>query len=508
MLQSSGKIDTQIKTDRANLRKLGYIQELDRSIGIFSNFALSFSVISILTGLITLYGFGQEGSGAYLFWSWPIVGIFQLFMSLCLGEIASCYPVTGGVYKWTDILSNSHIGWFNGWFSVIGWLACTLGINYGLAEFILMFLGYENYGLFATLGTLIIVIVIQTMIGMFGIKLVTKINNVSVGIHIFGVIAISSLVIVFSGHGINWDVLSIKIFISESHASNYIPALLMSAWTLTAFDASANISEETIDPSRTVPYGMILSVLVSAVFGSILLFGLKHAAMAVPDLSSVNSSVVLYLFRELLGSTLSKFITLLLIVAMFTCGLASQTVTIRIIFAFSRDNGLPFSGIWKTVPQGYNIPVYSALLCGVLEVLLVIILRVFSVLTNTEQMSLTPGPLRSLPTITSISTVGIYLSYFIVSAAALSKRKKISQDHGTFRNGKAGLAINIIALLWSLTVSIVALFYLNMTTTVFFLLYFAGITIYYFASMRKVLKYKYRALSEDELIQIETMRGL
>lgn len=507
IFHSSRSIKSQLKADREDLRKMGYIQELDRSIGIFSNFALSFSVISILTGLITLYGYSQQGTGVFLFWTWPLVGIFQLVMAVCLGEIASCYPVAGGVYKWTNILSNSHVGWFNGWISVLGWLACTVGINYGLAQYVLMFLGIQEYGNLTIVMIFIIIILLQTLIGAIGIKMVTKINDISVSVHIFGVIAISALIIIFAGKGVNWDAISLQAFFHNMHVTNYIPALLMCAWTLTAFDASANISEECINPSRTVPFGMILSVAVSIFFGCILLFALGQATLNAPDLSGAGSSVVLYVLKNVLGSTLSNFVTLILITAMFACGLASQTVTIRIIYAFSRDNGFPLSDIWKTIPQGYTTPVFSAILCGALEIVLIVILNVITIFTSADWI-ISNDLSKSLPTITSLSTVGIYLSYAIVTASALLKRGKIKNDRRDFQTGRFGYIINVISLIWALGISGIMLFYCNRTTTTFFLLFMTGITIYYFVYMRKVLEYQYRQLSENELIQIESMRGL
>jgi amino acid transporter len=497
---------TQLQMDRENLRKMGYIQELDRSIGIFSNFSLSFSVISILTGLITLYGYSQEGTGMFLFWTWPFVGVFQLIMAICLGEIASCYPVAGGVYKWTNILGNSHLGWFNGWISLLGWVACTTGINYGLSEFVLAYLGYTAYGDTALIIIFLMIITLQTLISILGIKLVTKINDISVGLHIFGVIAISMLIIIFAGNNINLGIFSLEKFTLDFQTTNFIPALLMSAWTLTAFDASANISEECINPSRTVPYGMLLSVLVSIIFGSLLLFSLGQATLVTPNLH--GNSIVLYVIGNVLGPTLSRFFGLILIMAMLACGLASQTVTIRIVYAFSRDNGFPYSNLWKIIHRKYGTPVFSALLCAALETVLILLLGLISLLLGLFHLQSQADLGRGLPTITSLSTVGIYFSYTIVTGCALLKRDKIKSERVEFQTGKFGYAVNIVSFLWAITISVVILFYCNLTTTIFFMIFVVSLALCYLFYMRKVLEYEYRQLSESELLQIENMRGL
>ena len=129
----------QMKKDRDDLRKLGYIQELNRSMGVFSNFAASFAIISILTGLNSLYGYGLEHGGLACIWMVPCVGLCQLAVAGALSEIASLYPVAGGVYKWTTLYSNKTFGWFCGWISLIGWIACVAGADYGFAQFIAAF---------------------------------------------------------------------------------------------------------------------------------------------------------------------------------------------------------------------------------------------------------------------------------------------------------------------------------------------------------------------------------
>jgi len=430
-------------------------------------------------------------------------------MVICLGEIASCYPVAGGVYIWTNILGNIHIGWFNGWISLLGWVACTAGINYGLAQFILGIFSDTYFGDFPALPFIFLaIIILQTLIGILGIKLVTKLNDISVSVHIFGVLAISALILIFDGNAINLDVFSIEKFSLDFETTNYIPALLMSAWTLTAFDASANISEECINPKRTVPYGMLLSVVVSIIFGCLLLFSLGQATLVSQGLQGANDSVVLYVLGNVLGPTLSRFFGLIIIMAMFACGLAAQTVTIRIVYAFSRNNGFPFSNIWKVISDKYGTPIYSALLCAGLEAFLVIILGLLSLLIGVFNIETQQESSRGLPTITSLSTVGIYLSYTIITGCALLNRKQIKRENPEFRTGRFGYAVNGISFLWALTISGIILFYCNLATTLFFLAFAVFLVVYYLVYMRKVLHYKYKKLSESELLQIENMRKM
>lgn len=494
----------QLQIDREKLRKLGYIQELNRSMGVISNASLSFSVISILTGLITLYGVTTANMGAYEIRSWTLVGIFQLMMSMCLGEISSCYPIAGGVYKWTSILGNNIIGWFNGWISLLGWIACTAGINYGLSKFILeSFTGAKANSLNLNL-IVIIIILFQTFISSFGIKLISKINNLSVIIHIAGVLAITILILVFTNGSGLLNHMHIIFNPLKGGWQNYIQSLLMSAWTLTAFDASASISEESINPTKTVPYGMILSVAVSFVFGWLLLFSLGYAESSIMVNKLQGTTVSLYIIKTTLGPTVTKFISLIMIVAMFVCGLACQTVTVRIIYALSRDKGMPLSNLWKNVGDSYGTPLFSIALCGALEFIICAaasaIVYVFS--KGTASIGI---PTRTLPIITSLSTIGIYSSYAIVSFCALINRKKIKLDQGEFSLGKSGTCINLLSFVWSAAVALVLLFYFNSQTTAVFFVFLICLILYYLLSVRKEI-INNKTLTEKELIEIENMR--
>jgi len=492
----------QLKLDREKLRKLGYIQELDRSLGVFSNFALSFSVISILTGLITLYGFNVMEKGAYGFWAWIVVGIFQLFMALSLGEIASCYPIAGGVYQWTNILGNNRMGWFNGWISLIGWSACTTGINYGLAKF-LSELFNLNTSITALLIICLIIVALQSSISFWGIKGVAKLNTLSVVIHIVGVLAIFVLLLIFSEPNIDWQVVSIEHAFKDFKLEFFIPALMMGAWTLTAFDASASISEECINPTKTVPYGMILSVFFSIIGGALILFSFAQNSSVLGEMQGTGSSISLNIITKILGPNLASLISIILVSAMFICGLAAQTVTVRIIYAFSRNNGLPFSEIWKKVSRKNNIPIFSIVLCGSIELIISLAVTVIAWDPSAKMI-----PSNALPIITSLSTAGLYTSYAVVMVLSIVRRKKIKKEKGEFSLGKLGLVINVISLLWAASIAGITLFVYNTFVALIFLIIMTLLTVYYFVYMRTVLKYNYKKLSEGELLRIENMRGM
>src|SRR5437879_54054 len=123
--------------DAAQLKRLGYAQQLLRDMGGFSNFALSFSIISILTGAVTLYGHGISWGGPIeMTLGWPLVTIMTTFVALSLAELASAFPTAGALYHWSSILGGRGAGWITAWMNVIGQFAITAGIDYGLADFL------------------------------------------------------------------------------------------------------------------------------------------------------------------------------------------------------------------------------------------------------------------------------------------------------------------------------------------------------------------------------------
>ena len=134
-------------SDEEELHQLGYAQELRRRMSGFSNFAVSFTIISILSGCLTLYGFGMTTGGpAVIVWGWPFVGIMTLFVGLAMAEVCSSYPTAGGLYYWSAKLATKNgpaWSWFTGWFNFLGQVAVTAGIDFGAAFFINAFLDLQ-----------------------------------------------------------------------------------------------------------------------------------------------------------------------------------------------------------------------------------------------------------------------------------------------------------------------------------------------------------------------------
>ena len=258
--------------DERRLHELGYAQELMRRMSGFSNFAVSFTIISILSGCLTLYGYGMNTGGpAIIVWGWPIVGLFTLTVGLAMAEVCSSFPTAGGLYYWSAKLARKNgpaWSWFTGWFNFLGQVAVTAGIDFGCAFFINAFLNL-TWGVstahWVTILILVVVLFVHGLMNQFGIKLVALLNDISVWWHVVGVlIIVAVLAFVPSKHASAGYVFGHIVNNTGWSSTFYVLllGLLLAQYTLTGFDASAHMTEETHNAARSGPRGIVMSIVV------------------------------------------------------------------------------------------------------------------------------------------------------------------------------------------------------------------------------------------------------
>src|ERR1051325_3875398 len=177
----------ELTADEKRLAELGYKQELHRSWSGFSNFAISFSIISILAGCFTTFGAGWNNGGpAAIAWGWPIVSIFILIVGLCMSELVSAFPTSGGIYWWASKLGGAKAGFYTGWLNLIGLIAILASVAYGCATFLDLTLGtfsedwLAGYSLTRTFIIFVIILAASAIINIFSSHLLAVINNISV----------------------------------------------------------------------------------------------------------------------------------------------------------------------------------------------------------------------------------------------------------------------------------------------------------------------------------------
>lgn len=452
--------------DQQDLGRFGYAQELFREMGGFSNFAISFSIISILTGAVTLFGYGLEMGGPLeMTLGWPVATFFTLAVAASMAELCSAYPTSGAMYHWAADLGGPGWGWLAAMLNMAGSIAAIAGINYSCAQFILPILGLPltTWNLFAMF---VFILIGQAALNHYGVRLVAWLNDLSVAVHIVGVLAVVGALFFFAPQ-------KPVAFLVEAVNSNgrspywwaFLLGLLQAQWTYTGYDASAHMAEETQNPRLHAPWGIVLSVLVSGVAGYVLLIGLT---LAIPDIKQILTAkdasgapvpAVIALMQTGLGAKAGNAMAALASMAMWFCGLASVTSASRTLYSLARDRGTPFSSFLRRVNATHGTPGAA------------IWVTVFAAMAAMAWSG-------AIPVVTSISTVALYAAYLIPIVLALkARRSRQWQREAVWTLGKWGTAVNVAAISYTVVICIVLVMPPNELagTTMVALLCFLGV---------------------------------
>ncbi len=517
----------QISEDERQLHKLGYAQELFRAMGGFQNFAISFTIISILAGCLTSYYIAFESGGPIaVTWGWLIVGLFSTIIALGMAEIASSFPTAGGLYYWASKLGSPGWGWATGWFNLIGQIAVTAAIGYGLSTFATVlfddlfsfekhmndWFGFNyNETVYALYAVLLLAV---CLINVFDVRITSLLNTVSAYWHMIGVAVIVIVLIVVPDHHQSLSyVFTGKVnatgyggnAVGFQHAAFWLVfglGLLMSQYTITGFDASAHMAEETHKASRMAAVGMYMSVVVSVIFGFVLLVAVTFAIPSTSGALTNIGTLVPWIWKTSMSQNWSDALLFICVVAQFFCLTASTTSASRMMFAFSRDGAVPGHSLWRRVSR-HRVPVYAVFAIGVLSGLLMVP-AIWNYLVGYAAG-------------TAIAVIGLYIAFVLPVFLRLRLGDKF--EHGAWSLGKHYKWIDWISLIWVAFITILfslPLFYdglpwspnFSWSLTNYTVLWFAGIGVvvggWWVLSARKWFKGPVRMGSEEELEKIET----
>ena len=515
-----------IKQDVADLHKLGYAQELYRSMGGFSNFAISFSIISILTGAIILYNYGLAlGGPAANGIGWPLVTVFTLLIAAAMAEIASAYPTAGGLYYWASRLRNKDWGWWTAWLNLGGQVSIVAGINYSAALYLGVTLlkplfGFdvnaETAGLLNAIWLTGALILIEIGFNVAGTRVVSMMNDISVWWHIGFVIAIAVCLFLLGSQpihpvdflftiapaGTTSDGAPIASVIPFGVAGAFALGLLQAQWTYTGYDASAHVAEETVAARAASAWGVFLSVAVSAIFGFIVLTALTLKMTTPSDVlaNSPGGYGVAYILYQNLGSDLASLGGLLAVgiaFAMTFCGFSSIASAGRMLFAFSRDDGVPGSRWLKKVSQRYRTPANSVIAISVASWLLIALIYVLVKALGGDPTFLIAG-------VTGVSTVLLYWAYGLCIALALWGNQSWRTER-VWSLGRWSRPVAIVAVIWIIVISPLFLypFSLNPAALATVIGFLVLLGIYYLVWARTRFAGPRRMGNEAELSDIE-----
>ena len=419
-----------VDEDRDHLHSMGYAQELHRGMSTFSNFAISFSIISILAGGMTSFWLGMVTSGPRVItMGWIIVGFFALLVGMAMGEICSAYPTAGGLYYWSAKLARKNQArwsWFTGYFNLIGQIGVIASVDYALSIFIGYFIRMFDDSFELTtwkiFGIYLAVLVVHGLLNTFRVELVKILGDISVWWHVVGVVIIAGVLFIAPSNkrGIGGAFDSAPPGMTGWTGGVMVTiylfglGLLLAQYTITGFDASAHVSEETVGARTEAPKAIVRSIYISAI--AALVLNLSMIA-ALPKKSDVDGYTAIAfggggdlflvnaaprLISSAVGTGMAKFLVLIAIVGQFFCGLASVTANSRMIYAFSRDGALPGSKFWHKVNKKTRTPTNSVWL-GV----------TLAALVGTLSLYQKGGFSTAFFALTGICVIGLYISYAI-----------------------------------------------------------------------------------------------
>ncbi|WP_434099768.1 amino acid permease [Streptomyces minutiscleroticus] len=352
-------------TDEQILDSLGVSQELDRRMGGFGNYAISTSVICVLAGCMTLFGFGlTTGGPSVMLWGWALIGGATLLVALALAEVTSAVPTAGGPYTMAEKLGGPRWGWATGWFNLLGLIGAICGVDFGAALFVGAFANLQ-WGIDPTPGVIFCIgaciLVLHGVLNSFRVRVVEVLNQISVWWQLFGVVLIIAVLSLAPSHHQDASF----VFTHFENGTGFgsplyvcLIGLLLGGYTFCGYDASAHMSEETRNAAQEAPRAMVRAVWTSWIAGfallAALLFAIQDYAGTVNTATGVPPAQI---FLDVLGVTGAKALLLVVIVAQLFCGNAATAAAARMMYAFSRQGALPGSHIWRRVGKRSRTPV-------------------------------------------------------------------------------------------------------------------------------------------------------
>ncbi|MFJ2217658.1 amino acid permease [Streptomyces sp. NPDC101062] len=408
-------------------------------MGGFGNFALSFSIISVLSGCMTLFGFGlTTGGPAVMLLGWIVVGVMVLAVGAALAEVTSAYPVAGALFYMADRLGGPRWGYVTGWFNMLGLLGGMAGGCYGSSLFVGAWLNLQ-WGITPTPVTTMVIfgciLLLLATLNLFGVRLVSVLNSISVWWHLAGVTVIVGAIVLIPTHHQPPSFVFTE-FVNETGWQNplYVAALglLLAQYTFCGYDASAHLAEETKHAQVNAARGMVRSIFWSWIAGFVLLAALLFAIQDYAG--TVNSATGVppaQIFIDALGVTAAKILLPVVILAQLFCANAGLASASRMVFAFSRDNAMPGSRLWRRLSPRTKTPVPAVWL----SVAVPFVLALPSLYSTTAYFA-----------ITSINVIGITPAYAI--PIYLKLRAKDRFTPGPWTLGRWSKPIGWIAVVW------------------------------------------------------------
>src|SRR6516162_3492432 len=431
LVTSAGTMDS----DEQTLQHFGYRQELNRTLGFFSTFALSFSVICITSGLFANYGDGLRAGGPSFVWTWLIVGAGQFLVALVFAQLARQIPVAGYAYQWSRELAGTRLAWWAGWMMLVQFVTGMAGVAYALASYVVPFFGIANSNRNIVITT-VLTLLAAGLINHFGIRLASVVNDFSVVSEILGTVVIGFLLfgiaLVRRVHPLSYLFSHPEQPGGMAYLGPFLAASLMSVWTLGGFEAAANVAEETHLPRQRIPAAILLSEATATLLGLAVLIGFT---LAVPSLDAASHSATPLLY--IIGSYFPPYVVdaafTLVSIAIFACVLANLTTLTRLVWSMARDGQLPASRFLARVSE-HKVPANA----------IWVVIPIAAVFTIWAQVEVV---------IIAICTFAMYVTYGMVVAAVLCGKNRRADRRDFEERKMVSRGVSIAALVWLVSIT-------------------------------------------------------
>lgn len=425
------------------LARFGYQQAFERRTSRFASFAVAFAFVSIATGIFTTYGAVLNSSGPVGIWTWPLAAVGQLAVALLLGVLAARIPLTGYAYQWMSRLANPLLGWVIGWISFTFLAVVVVAVDYTIASTVLPVL--FNYTATTALTWLITAVVLlgQALLIGTSTRWTAKVNNGAVSAELVGMVLLTLLLLVVAAirNQMDFDNLWSRGAVASegfwsfggwTSAGPWMLGFLLGAFTIVGFESAANLAEETNDPGRVVPRAMVQAVVFSGVLGFVFLVAVTLAA-GDPVALAESGTPIADVIERTLGSVVSTLLLLLVVLAIFACGLVIMMTGSRLIWAMARDERFPGWRQWNQVSPRFGTPLRATVFYVVLAE---VVLAIFSAFSEDALFTLF-GAATLLPAVIYAAAVALYIA----------KRRSLPRSD-KFDLGRWEKPVLVVAVVW------------------------------------------------------------
>ena len=423
--------------DSAQLAELGYKQQLTRAVGLGQNFTVGFTYLSPIAGVYPLFAFGLATAGASFFWTIPVVLIGQFFVMLSFSEVASQYPIAGGIYQWSKRLVGPRYAWMSGWLYTWALMVTVASITFSANTYVAPLFGYQPTR-WNTTGTAVIIIAVIACINLLGVRRLALFSIIGTVAELVATAGLGLYLLLFHHHRSVTTVFHHQGVPGHGYLGAFLSAGLFSVWIFYGFEACGDIAEEVKDPSRKIPRAMRMTLGFGGLASALVTLGFL---VAVPSIGAVisgdDANPIATILQESVGTVGSKIALAIIVFAFISAALSVQAMAVRLIYSYARDGMLVGSRILSNLNPTFHMPPGAVAVAAIIPAAVTLL------------------PSATVARIITFAVVGIYLGYASVTLACLLGRSRGWKPSGAYNLGRWGKTVNVLALVYGLATVVV-----------------------------------------------------